>query len=66
MPAHYAKPGEGEERCPHCNGLGLVSKYDLGWNSLMHDPSLAALHDCTCNNGLYKVADGPPPRPVIF
>ena len=32
--------------CSYCNGKGAKSKYDEGWNSLVHEPSLAAKVEC--------------------
>lgn len=31
-----------EDRCQQCHGHGKLSKYDMGWKSLMHDDELAA------------------------
>jgi hypothetical protein len=32
--------------CPMCKGKGMLSKYDQGVKSLVHDASLAALEEC--------------------
>lgn len=49
---------EGYEPCSYCKGRGQMSKYDEGWNSLVHSPDLAALHDCwTCGGAGYVWVD---------
>lgn len=42
---------EGHVVCPNCSGKGLLSKYDEGWTSIVHDPVLAALQECIRCNG---------------
>jgi DnaJ-class molecular chaperone len=50
---------EGQRRCPTCKGKGSMSKYDLGWNSLSHEPSLDAQATCWQCEGAGFVPDLP-------
>lgn len=48
---------EGHIVCYSCKGKGSSSKYDEGWNSLVHSPELAARRSCTFCQGLGHVPD---------
>lgn len=41
----------GHVPCWRCKGAGQMSKYDEGWSSVMHEPSLAALRECFACGG---------------
>lgn len=41
--------------CPICKGAGMMSKYDEGWTSFIHDPELAAKRTCWRCAGLGHV-----------
>lgn len=45
---------EGHVPCPACEGRGYTTKYEQGWSSLAHSPSLAAPEQCfTCHGDGY-------------
>jgi len=49
---------EGYKVCEFCEGKGMVSKYDMGWRSLVHDEDLAALRPCLFCQGKGYVREG--------
>lgn len=48
---------DGQKPCPRCEGRGNVTKYELGWSSLVHDPSFAAPEACYSCGGLGYVPE---------
>jgi hypothetical protein len=48
---------EGHVKCSHCEGRGMLSKYDEGWSSIVHSEELAALHRCMFCGGRGYVVD---------
>jgi hypothetical protein len=49
---------EGYKICTYCKGKGLLSKYDMGWSSVVHDPELAALEECYACGGSGVIPSG--------
>lgn len=43
---------EGHLVCSNCKGAAMLSKYDEGIKSLVHDPDLAVKRKCPTCNGL--------------
>lgn len=37
---------EGMVVCTHCDGLGLISKYDQGFKSFVYSAAMAAKREC--------------------
>lgn len=51
---------EGHEVCSWCKGKGMTSKYDEGWSSVLHEPSLAAERTCLwCDGAGYRLVGAP-------
>lgn len=49
---------EGHLVCSHCKGAGMLSKYDEGFKSLVHNPDLAVKRPCDTCNALGYVPKG--------
>jgi len=49
---------DGMRPCPSCEGKGLLSRYDEGWTSFIHDPELAALRQCVVCAGSGLLPEG--------
>lgn len=46
---------DGFEVCTVCEGRGMVSKYDLGWRSVVHSEELATRRRCVgCQGRGYR------------